>query len=114
MPSRSSRQRHHRRLARIAALGPGPRRAMAAGYLARWRAEANRRADDLGAPAVWELEARHRPLALALDDSGELAGELGRVCAEALARAAGRHLVGVSRPLADRARIQSHRGRSEF
>ena len=112
MPTRRSRQRLHRHLAHIAGLGPGARRDLGTGHLARWRAEANRRADDLGAPAVWELEARYRPLALALDPSGELAGELSRVCAEAFARAAGRHLVGVSRPLADRARLRDRSGRS--
>jgi hypothetical protein len=39
-----------------------------------------------------------------LDPTGTLAADLDRVCAEAVAEFAGRHLVQVGRPLADRRR----------
>jgi hypothetical protein len=107
MPSRSVRRRQTKQAARLGALGAGlaegPGRAVMAWHLARWRAEANRRADDLTAAAVWALNDGVRAKALA--PTGELAGDLARACAEAVARAAGRHLVGVSRPLADRSRV---------
>ena len=45
-----------------------------------------------------------RSAAACLDSSGELLAELRRVCAEAIAEAAGRHWVRGSRPLADRLR----------
>lgn len=68
--------------------------------------EARRRARSLGAPAVWALA--HDPhianLARALDPSGELLTDLNRLCAEAVAEVAGRHMVRGSRPLADRSR----------
>jgi hypothetical protein len=110
MPSRSARRRRSKHIAhvvaRAAGLDEGGRRARAAWYLARWRAEAHRRADDLNAAAVWALNDDKQALARALDPTGELAGDLARACAEAVARAAGHHLVGGSRPLADRSRVQ--------
>ena len=105
MPARSVRRRKTKHAARLGDLPDGRRRVVAIWHLTRWRAEARRRADDLGAPAVWALGRSRRPLALALDPTGELAEELARVCAEAVAHAAGPHLVGGSRPLADRSRV---------
>jgi hypothetical protein len=43
--------------------------------------------------------------ALALDPTGELAVDLSRICAEAVAAACGRHLMRESRPSADRGRV---------
>ena len=109
MPSRSVRRRRHKQADRlldwIAGLSPNQRRAVGLCDLKRWRAEAHRRADDLGAPTAWSLAAEARPVALALDPSGELACDLDRTVAEAVATAAGRHLVRGSRPASDRARV---------
>ena len=71
-----------------------------------WREEAQRRAARLDEPAVWALAESPAVQALAarLDPSGKLLQELRQVCAEAVAEAAGRHLVRGSRPLADRKR----------
>ena len=103
-PSGASR-RLERRTCRTDAPAGAEGRAVINWHLSRWRKEARRRANDLGAPAVWALGRSRRPLALALDPTGELADDLARVCAEAVARAAGPHLVGGSRPLADRSRV---------
>ena len=86
---------------------PGQRRGVAVWHLRRWRAEAAWRARDLGAPAVWALAAEVGAEAEALDPSGELASDLARVCAEAIAGVARGHLVRGSRSLADQARLQS-------
>jgi hypothetical protein len=77
----------------------------AAQLLQAWRADARRRAEQLGAPAVWELadSPTVQGVARRLDPTGELLSELRRVCAEAIAEAAGRHLTS-GRPVADRRR----------
>jgi hypothetical protein len=108
MPSRSVRRKQHKRVARF----EKPRSDLALPQTATelllgWRAEARRRAARLGAPAVWALAASSSVQAIAgkVDPSGELLSELRRVCAEAVAEVAGYHLVGGSRPLADRRRL---------
>ena len=103
-PSGASR-RLERRTCRTEARSAEGGRAVINWHLTRWGKEARRRANDLGEPAVWALERSRRRLAWALDDTGELAADLARVCAEAVAHAAGPHLVGGSRPLADRSRV---------
>lgn len=105
MPSRSVRKRKHKALAWFASLDEPARRAEGRWYLTRWRAEARRRADDLGEPEVWKMEAGERPKALALDPTGELAADLSRICAEAVAMAVGGRLIRGSRPSADRGRV---------
>ena len=105
MPSRSVRRRQHKRIVQLRELSEGQRRVIATWHLKRWRIEANRRANDLGEPAVWALEAGERPKALALDPTGELAEELSRVCAEAVSRASGDDLIGGSKRRADQARL---------
>ena len=105
MSSRSARRRQHKRLAEVGQLTTRALRdAEAARLLLVWRDEARRRAASLGAPAVWALadSTAVQTLAVRLDRSGELLSELRRVCAEAVAEVAGRHLVRASRPLADR------------
>ena len=74
-----------------------------------WEREAHRRAARLSEPEVWALarDPFRRAVVQALDPKGtlELLADLERVCAEAIASQAGRFLVGVSRPLADRGRL---------
>ena len=108
MPSRTARRYRHRRLARIAALAPDARAREAARTLVGLQAEARRRAQSLGAPAVWELarSIEINELIKRLDPTGGLRADLDRVCAEAIAEVAGRHLVRGSRPLADRSRSE--------
>jgi hypothetical protein len=106
MPSRTVRQRQNRRLGRLAGRAAAELRAEAAWQLPRWRAEAHRRADDLGAPAVWALWKDNRRVALALDPGGELAEALRGICIDAVARAA-RIATGGSRPAADRIRTEA-------
>jgi hypothetical protein len=107
MPSRSVRRRRNKALA---AVGKLPTHSLcdkeATRLLLAWRQEARRRAGRLGAPAAWALADSPAVQALAarLDRSGELLAELRRACAEAVAAAAGRHLVRGSRPRADRKR----------
>jgi hypothetical protein len=105
MSSRTHRRRQNLQLQRVLSLSPEHRQAEGARLLTQWRVEADRRADDLGAPQVWDLLFSKRDIAWELDFSGELAAELSRVCAEAIGRVLGRHLVGGSRPLADRSRL---------
>jgi hypothetical protein len=107
MPSRSVRRRRHKRLASLRALPPALHAAEAARRLVGWRREAHRRARSLTAPAVWGLanDPQVRAAVAALDAAGELQADLDRVCAEAVAREAGRSLVRGSRPPADRARL---------
>src|ERR1700723_3228724 len=107
MPSHSVQRRQRQRLARLEELPTVEgRKRRATQLLIGWQAEARRRARFLGTPAVWDLA--HYPSVLAqvneLDPSGELLSELQRVCAEAVAEFAGRHLLGGSRPVADRVR----------
>src|SRR5262245_12100363 len=106
MPARSARRRQHKRLGHLPSLTDGQRRVVASWHLRRWRKEVLRRAQNLGAPAVWALAAEVQAKAAALDPSGELAADLQRVCAEAIASVAGRHLVSGSRPVAERARME--------
>jgi len=56
--------------------------------LIQWRAEACRRADDLGAPAVWALMDAKSELIRLCDPKGELVEELRTICQEAVARVA--------------------------
>ena len=106
MSSRTARRCRHKRLARIAAQRPDKRARDAARTLVQWQVEARRRARSLGAPGVWDLARapQIREVAHGLDPTGELQSDLDRVCAEEVAAVAGRHLVGASRPLADRRR----------
>jgi hypothetical protein len=107
MPSRSVRRKQHKRLARFETVsGDAERLRRAAQLLQAWRVEARQRAEYLGAPAVWALAANPAVQARAqrADPGGELLSELRRVCAEAVAETAGRHLVRGSRPVADRRR----------
>jgi hypothetical protein len=107
MPTRSAQRNQNKRLARLKQLSTAEgRKRRATLLLLGWQAEARRRARDLGAPAAWALTRYPSVLAAAwqLDPSGELLAELHRVCAEAVAEFAGRHLLGGSRPLADRRR----------
>jgi hypothetical protein len=109
MPTRSARRKQNKRQARLKLLSTAEgRQRRAAQLLLGWQAAARRRARDLGAPAAWTLTRYPAVLAAArqLDPSGELLAELHRVCAEAVAEFAGRHLLGGSRPLADRRRVK--------
>jgi hypothetical protein len=106
MPACSARRKQHKRLGRLQQRwSDGAAKPTATELLQKWQSEA-RRARDLGAPAVWDLTRYPSVLATAhaVDPSGELLSELHRVCAEAVAEVAGRHLLGGSRPLADRRR----------
>jgi hypothetical protein len=107
MSSRSVRRRQHHRLERVQEIPLDERRSEAARLLLAWRQEARSRACRLDAPAVWALAADPaiRGLAAALDPGGELQADLNRICAEAIAAAAGPSLVRGSRPLADRGRL---------
>jgi hypothetical protein len=110
MPSRSVRRRQNKRLKQFQELAETGRASRAGRrLLIGWRIEARYRAEHLGAPAAWALasDPHIRLVARTLDPSGELEAELRRVCAEAVAEAAGRHLVSGSRPLADRGRRHS-------
>jgi hypothetical protein len=107
MRTRNQRRRQSRRLYRIGALLPAEQPREASRLLMAWRQEARLRADRLDAPAVWALaqDPSIRAAVAALDPSGELQADLDRVCAEAIARAAGPSLVRGSRPVADRGRL---------
>lgn len=107
MPSRTVARRLDRRVARFERLTVEQKKAEAGRQLFDWRQEAFHRAQYLTAARVWALaeEPRRRALARALDSTGELLADLERVCAEAVAGHAGRHLVQGSRPLADRGRF---------
>jgi hypothetical protein len=109
MPSRTVRRYRRKHLARIDAQPLDRRSLEAARILGQWRADARERARSLGAPAVWALvqDPDIQRVAQRLDPSGELYADLNRVCAEAVAEVAGRHLVRGSRPLADRSRRES-------
>ncbi len=106
MSSRTARRSHHKRLARISAQATDRRTREAAWMLLGLQAEARRRAHSLGAAAVWELvrSVKLNEVLEQLDPTGGLRADLERVCAEAIAEVAGRHLVQASRPLADRFR----------
>jgi len=106
MPSRTVRRARRKRLARIDAAPLNRKAREAAQTLIRWRIEARQRARSLGAPAVWALagDPEIQAVAQRLDPEGGLQSDLNRVCAEAVAEIAGRHLVRASRPLADRRR----------
>ena len=69
--------------------------------LAFWQGEANRRAERLGAPAAWQLLSEPTVTARLwrLDPSGELAQDLARLIAEAVARASDARLVRSCRPV---------------
>jgi hypothetical protein len=106
MRSRTVRRARHKRLARLDAKTSEERAQDAARVLVQWRAVARERARSLGAPAVWALahDPDNQTTVQHLDPSGALQADLNRVCAEAVAEVAGRHLVCVSSPLADRSR----------
>ena len=107
--SRSARRNGHKRVARSLKESEAPFSALACRWLACWRGEARRRAHLLGEPAVWALPREPRVAALLrqLDPSGELAQDLARVCAEAVAWACDPRLAGGSRPVSVPAR---HKG----
>lgn len=105
MASSKMRRREQKQLQAVEKLSPDERYKEGGRLLKEWRVEANRRSNDLGAPEVWALMESKKKLAWLCDPSGELAGDLARICAEAVARVAGRHLASVSRPLADRSRL---------
>jgi len=108
MPSRSVRRRQHKRLEYLENLPKARRAGAAADLLVGWESKAHRLARKLTTTPVWdltrdpEIQAKIR----AVDPAAELEleADLDRVCVEAVASAAGRHLTGGSRPLADRAR----------
>jgi hypothetical protein len=104
--SRTVRRARHKWVARIEAQPQDKTAKEAAGILVQWWAEARRRARSLGAPAVWTLarDPDIHQVAQKLDPTGGLRADLNWICAEAVAEVAGRHLVGGSRPLADRSR----------
>jgi hypothetical protein len=107
MPTHSKRRNRRKRLGRLwQRWNDGVAMPKATELLLNWRIEARRRARDLGALAVWALadDPNVQALANEVDPSGELLSDLHRVCAEAIAEEAGRHLLGGSRPLADRRR----------
>ena len=106
MAARTTRRRQHKQLARLAGLAAPQRLAEARCRLLAWHHEAHRRARTPAAPAVWGLARDHHVQAVAatLEPGGELKAELDRACAEAVASQVGRHLVGASRPAADRTR----------
>ncbi len=101
-PSRSARRNAHKRVARSLKAAEAPHSELSCRWLTHWRAEAQRRARRLGAPAAWRL--LHEPAVVALlprlDPTGELAADLARVIAEALAAACDRRLVRGCRPVA--------------
>jgi len=99
-PSRGARRNGHKRLARSLKRLEAPYSALACRWLACWRAEARRRAALLGAPAAWALLREPGVVARlrALDPGGELAQDLARVCAEAVAWAADPRLARGCRP----------------
>ena len=102
MPSRSARRNQHKRLARSLKSAEAAHSPLACRWLAHWQAEALRRARRLGTPAAWRLLAEPAVVALLqrLDASGELAQDLSRLIAEAVARASDLRLVRSCRPLA--------------
>jgi hypothetical protein len=104
MVSRTVYRRLQRSVRRISRRAPSRLVAEEVRFLQECRAKARRRADDLGAPAVWDVAKDARPKALALDPTGELMAEVNRLCADEVAAVAGPHLVRGSRPAADRAR----------
>ena len=106
MASRSVRRRQHKRLEAFNHLSAAGRSRTATRVLIGWRAEARRRAGNLGAPAAWALADAPQIKAVArqLDPAGELHAELRRACAEAVAEVAGRHLALGGRPAIDRRR----------
>jgi hypothetical protein len=95
-PSRNARRNQRKRLAHSLQEAEASHLDQVCYWLARWRREARRRAQFLGAPAAWRLitEPAVQRLVAQLDPSGELAQELGRVCAEAVAWASGSRLLG--------------------
>jgi hypothetical protein len=106
MPSRTARRSQHKRLRRIDAKPTDKRAREAARILVAWQEEARERAGSLGAPAAWALahNCTIQQVAQHLDPTGGMQADLNRVCAEAVAEVAGRHLVRGSCPLADRSR----------
>jgi hypothetical protein len=93
MPSRSTKRRRRRAQSVYYDWTDDQIKALAAARLEEWRAEAVRRAKRLGEPAVWNLQKQFQQVADDIDSSGELREDLNRVCAEAVASIAGRHLV---------------------
>ena len=108
-PSRSARRNGHKRLARSLKASEAPYSALVCRWLAAWRAEAQRRARLLGAPAVWALLRGPRVVALLrqLDPSGELAQDLARLCAEAVAAVSDPRMARGCRPASVPARRKS-------
>jgi hypothetical protein len=100
-PSRSARRNQHKRLARSLKSAEAPHSPLACRWLAFWQGEAIRRAERLGAPAAWQLLSEPTVTARLwrLDPSGELAQDLARLIAEAVARASDSRLVRRGRPV---------------
>lgn len=105
-PSPKQEARDRRQIRQIEALPPEGRFREGLRLLDGWKAEARRRANDLDEPGVWMLMKTKARVIAACDPAGELASELSRICHEALARVFGPHLMGGSRPVADRSRLQ--------
>ena len=106
MSSKNARRKKLKRIYAAANRSPSTYDAIGDRLLRDWQGEANYRAQHLGAPAAWALADNrlNRILAMRLDPSGDLYSHLRRVCAEAVAKAYGRHLISGSRPSADRSR----------
>jgi hypothetical protein len=106
MSSRTVRRSRHKRLARMQALPPDKQAKEKARLLVQLKAEVRRRAASLKEPTVWALaqDPDIQEMLKRLDPTGLLQEDLNRVCAEAIAEVAGRHLVRGSRQLADRSR----------
>jgi hypothetical protein len=101
----SRRRRKHKKLRQLHNLDDRTRRTVANQLLANWQAEARRRAQWLGSPAVWRLttDPHIQAVIRELDPSGDLSADLNRVCAEAIAEAVDRRMVRSCRPLGGRA-----------
>ncbi len=100
-PSRSSKRRQHKRLARSLERASPAQSPLACRWLAEWNAEAIRAADQLGRCGSWGLLSEQEVVARLrrLDPSGELRQELARLIAEAVARASDGRLVRGCRPV---------------
>ena len=92
MSSRSVRRRQHKQTARLARLAEQQRPAEVQTLLIGWHHEAQRRANRLSAPEVWQLanNPNIQAQAVAVDPGGQLQRTLEVICAEALANVADR------------------------
>jgi hypothetical protein len=107
MVARATRRKRIKQLKRLVTLPREQRRQEGLRLLLAWDREARRRAGDLNAPPVWDLVRSQQIQAIcqAVDPTGVLLADLGWVCTEAVAKPADRHLLGGSKPLAERSRV---------